>query len=356
MTRHLFKTFVNPFIVALGLFSLLFLLLDLFVNIWAYMNNDVPLEKIAWSLLLYLPKCLSFSLPISLLFGSSFALGTLYSQNELIIVFGSGRSLLRFVTPLILIGLIASSFSFAFDEYVVLPTYQAKKAYVKEILRQADPQSMGRNTIRSAGGLTIYHSERFDASTSTLFMPSVVLRDATGKVIERVDAASARWSGDHWVFLQARRFRWLDDGSAMTEENVSEYDGVGYVEPPESFVRKVVDVAEFALSQLAFQINARREAGQPYIELETEYWGRWFFALTPFVVIVLSTSIGGRFRKNVMLMCLLLSLMVASAYFILKMVTVVLANQGYISPFMAALLPVGSFVAIATALFMIART
>jgi hypothetical protein len=42
-------------------------------------------------------KCALFAIPISLLFSTSFTLGTFYSNNELIIVFGSGIPLFRFI-------------------------------------------------------------------------------------------------------------------------------------------------------------------------------------------------------------------------------------------------------------------
>ncbi|GHV90280.1 hypothetical protein AGMMS50268_07830 [Spirochaetia bacterium] len=44
-----------------------------------------------------------------------------------------------------------------------------------------------------------------------------------------------------------------------------------------------------------------------------------FFAFTSFVVMILSISMGGRFRKNILLMSLLASLCVAVFFYVMEL-------------------------------------
>ncbi|MFW5844538.1 MAG: LptF/LptG family permease, partial [Spirochaetota bacterium] len=84
------KSFFPVFFAALLFFVLIIQLVDLFANLVRYLSLEVPLLSIARVQFLYLPKSVSFALPVALLFAVAFTLGQLYSNNELISVFAAG--------------------------------------------------------------------------------------------------------------------------------------------------------------------------------------------------------------------------------------------------------------------------
>ncbi|MFN3309357.1 MAG: LptF/LptG family permease [Anaerolineales bacterium] len=47
-------------------FILLIEMFDIFANLFKYLQNNIPFSKILYIALLYLPKCISYSLPIAL--------------------------------------------------------------------------------------------------------------------------------------------------------------------------------------------------------------------------------------------------------------------------------------------------
>jgi len=87
---YLVRLFISTLVVTLLFFILIFQIADIFANIFKYMQNDVPLVSILKIMYFYVPKCLSNSLPIAILFSASFSLGTFYSNNELIVIYASG--------------------------------------------------------------------------------------------------------------------------------------------------------------------------------------------------------------------------------------------------------------------------
>ena len=68
LRRMLFQQFLPIFSVALVFFVLLLQLIDVFSSIWRYFAHDVAVSQVAWIALLYVPKCISFALPVSFLF------------------------------------------------------------------------------------------------------------------------------------------------------------------------------------------------------------------------------------------------------------------------------------------------
>ena len=74
----------------------------------------------------------------------------------------------------------------------------------------------------------------------------------------------------------------------------------------------------------------------PSAEPETDTYQRISFSFSPFVVIWISAALGGRFRKNVLLMSLLVSLLVSASYIILQMVFGLLSKTDLVPPWMGA--------------------
>jgi lipopolysaccharide export system permease protein len=74
------------------------------------------------------------------------------------------------------------------------------------------------------------------------------------------------------------------------------------------------------------------------------------------MVTFLSSALGGSFRKNILLMSLLSSLVLTVIYYVFQMVMVIFANLGFISPMAGAWAPFIFFSAAGIWLFRIART
>jgi lipopolysaccharide export system permease protein len=162
-------------------------------------------------------------------------------------------------------------------------------------------------------------------------------------------SAKAIWNGSFWEFLNPNCFEWKDGILVNTETT----DFTRFNEPPELFLRNTKDVEQMQAKQAKLFINELRESGLEYNDALADYYRRFAFSATPLVVIILSLSMGGRFRKNILLMSLLSSLLVAVLYYVLQMVTMMLAKLGYIPPLIGAWFPSSFFIIFA--LFLIRR-
>jgi lipopolysaccharide export system permease protein len=83
-----------------------------------------------------------------------------------------------------------------------------------------------------------------------------------------------------------------------------------------------------------------KESGLSYAEAEADYFHRFSFPAVSFVVIFLSVTMGGRFRKNILLMSLLASLGTAVVYYVVEMISMMSAKVGMIPPQAGAWIPV----------------
>jgi lipopolysaccharide export system permease protein len=129
MDFHLLASFIPVFLVSMLFFVLILQMAELFINIVQFMQNELQPEDIFRSMILYLPKCMSFALPIALLFSVSYLLGTMYANNELMIVLGSGIPLISSGLATVFGAVLISAGLLVFEEKMVIPSTCLAKGF-----------------------------------------------------------------------------------------------------------------------------------------------------------------------------------------------------------------------------------
>jgi len=350
----LLRSFLMLLAIALLFFVLLVQMFDLFANLWRYLAQDTGLLAILHISWLYLPKCLSYALAPALLFACSYSLGLLYKNNELIAILGSGVSLYRLLSPLLLLGLVLSLASYWFEEGVVIDSLRLKNQLYRSSVKLELPLSRTNVTVTSADGRIIYQADFYDDKKQSLNGVLILRRDEQGRFQQRVDSERASWNGDNWVLQNARRYSW--DGELLREERTAQLDEKSLTEPPTTFRKSTRRVEEMGAAQARLFVTQLRRAGLPFREALTEYYRKYFMALNPLIVILVAIGVGGRFRKNVLLLSLLISLLLSVVYFVGQMITLILAKNALIPPLAGAGLSFLVFLAGGLVILRTART
>lgn len=353
LQKYLVRQFIPVCLVALFFFVLLLQLADLFTNLWKYLANEVSPTSVLKVMWLYIPKCISFALPIAVLFASSYTMGTLYARNELTSIFSAGYPLYKLVTPLLVLGLFFSILMFFFEDRIVIHSQAQKNALNRTL---TDPEQSFSNTnlvILSRDDTTVYFADYYQDTEQRLYNVFVVLRNKEGSLRTVIQGSLANWINDEWILESPYRYDFNADGSVTTGSSLS---GMILDEPPETFRRHVLSIEELTASQAKEYIAFIRRAGIPHTEHLTDYYKRFSFPFTIFIVLFFSISLGGRFKKNILLMSLLTSLVIAVSFYVTQMMTVLLAKWEYISPVSGAWLPVLIFIAGSIAILRHART
>jgi lipopolysaccharide export system permease protein len=352
LDRYLVKQFLPIFVVALSMFVLLLCLIDLFANLWRYLNYEVPAKQIFLVSLYYLPKSFSYAMPISLLFAAAYTLGDLYSRNELTSIFASGIPFWRFSLPLVFIGLFASIFAFYFEDIVVIPTFKIKNDMSRTLLHQSKTENNSDIVIKAKNGRLIYSIDYYDHKAMILNGISIIEQAEDGQFLSLVRAPKGSWTGSYWALSNALIYEWEDD--LLRSKPLPDADI--YRESPDTFRRNAVNAEELSAKEAAFMVEDLKIAGLPFIGVLADYYHRYSFSSVSFVIMILSISMGGRFKKNILLMSLLSSLVSAVVFYVTEMITMMMARLGYIPPILGAWFPVGLFVALGLLLLQSAKT
>ncbi|WP_303920425.1 LptF/LptG family permease [Treponema berlinense] len=354
LIKYILKKFIPLFIGSLFFFAFVLVLVDLFMNLWNFISNGVPAKTVFNIMLLYFPKSLWYSAPLSILFAVSYTLSDFYANNELVAVFASGVPLIKFTAPLLLFAFALSFGLFIFEDKLVVPTY-AKKVELQEIvLNKEKDLNNNKIVVMSEQGNVVYKADFFDNSTRRLNSLYIVIRneDKTLNCVVRAD--SALWVEDHWKLSGSTKYT-LEEGNLVSSEVDAQTLSM-LTEIPETFRNNTTSVETVDTREAKEYIDHLRRVGLPYNEPLSVYYQKFAFPFILFIVVFLSIGLSGKTRKNVMLISLASCVSAAVIYYVFQMVTMLMAKFGILSPFLGAWLPVFLFVVISLFLLKYART
>jgi lipopolysaccharide export system permease protein len=227
-----------------------------------------------------------------------------------------------------------------------------KNELSRTLLHQLRTENNSDIVIKARGGRLIYSVDFYDHVEKTLNGVGIVELDEKGGFVSFIRSPQASWNGEYWTLSNAVIYRW--EGRLL---RIQPYRLSGaYREEPGAFSRRAVNAEELSIRDAALHIEDLRNAGLPLTEATADYHHRFSFPAASFVVMILSVSMGGRFKKNILLMSLLASLVAAVVYYVMEMISMMMAKLGYIPPAAGAWFPVMSFVAIGIFLLRNAKT
>lgn len=352
--KYIFKKFLLGFLGALIFFSLLLILVDLFINLNKYLENNAPLLQVLKVMGLYFPKALWFSAPLAVLFGVSFTLSTLYASNELTVIFTSGISLLKLTFPLIVFSLILSFGFFYFENIVVVPMLQEKVALQDKLLNVQKDENNTDVVIISNQGKTIYKADFYNDIAKELNGLYVVFRNEENKLDKILFTKFAKWSEDKWLVSKGYLYSYVD-GKLLYSTNLTPVLDL-LTEPPDTFKNFEINVEEVDTKTAREYIELLQRTGLPSSEALSVYYKKYSFPSVIFLVVFLSIGLSCKSRKNVLLVSLILCVCAAVAFYVLQMITMYLAKFGYIPAITGGWFPVVLFTLISIVLMKFAKT
>jgi len=318
-------------------------LLDIFSNLWRYINNNVPFLSILKVALFYAPKCIFYAIPIATLFSVSYTLGSMFAKNELIAIFGSGISIYKLTLPLIICGLTISVLTFIFHENIVTNTFHKKNQLTARLLRTEIKFNNDNITVMNSNREIIYNADFYNDTTETLTNLMVLDRSENRSVPTRIDCKQAVWDvvNLRWILLDCRKYFFNQNENKYNLETVQKIEDPKYDLKPSTFRKVVNNIEEMNVNDATEWIDNLKKAGISHRIQLIEYYKRFSFPLTSLIVAIIASSVGGSFRKNIVIMSLLTSLLLAAGYYIMQMILSLLARLGYIPPLAGAW---GSFI------------
>lgn len=353
---YLFKKVFPLFLGSVFFFSLVLNLVDLFMNIATYLQNNCPVKDILRVMLYYVPKTIWWAVPVAVLFSTSYALSEMYAANEIQALLASGVSLFRFTVPLLIVSLIMAYGLFVFENKYVVQTYEKKTTMQDTLLKKTKNENNTNVIVLSDNGRVIYSASRYIENQKKLKSCYFVFRGEERELLAIIYSKQALWNIEKevWEPEDPVQYEPVEDTLKITPVNQVYLDSLK--ESYEIFRKTNVDVQSVSATEAKVYIDHLKKAGLPYNEELSEYYKKFAFPFIVFIVVFLSIGLTGKTRKNVLLISLASCIGASVLFYVSMMVTMVLAKHGYISAFSGAWSPVIFFTLVSIVLLRYART
>jgi len=204
LTRYLAREFAQNFLLGLGAFSAIYLIVEFFERINAFLYNRATLAMMSSYFLNKIPSILFQVAPASILLSSIITLGLMSRHNEIMAMKSGGISLWRITFPILGVVLIIYVTLLGMSEYIIPPSNQKARTTRELIIEKKKPvAAFKQNEVwihsnRAIYSIKVYHPERNFLEGVTIYQ-----FDSKFQLLQRLDARSARWKGGRWVFFRA---------------------------------------------------------------------------------------------------------------------------------------------------------
>ncbi len=273
----------------------LFTLVDLFDHLGSLLDNQATIGEVVRYYLYRGAYIVDTVLPIALLLGTIFTIGSMARYLELTALYACGLSLMTITRPILVTGLLFALAAMAFEEFV-LPATNERMWHVWEVEIHKRPDTLRPTRQIAATGPDgrIYYARKYDPNTQVATGFKVVgLQDAV--VRERLDASRAQWDGQHWVLHDATRRIFRGDREEATHfETLNARD---LEITPDGLYHEQVRPENMNIRQLLRQRDLVSQTGGDPVRLDVDVQFKLAFPFVNLIVVFLGVILASAPRK-----------------------------------------------------------
>lgn len=350
LDKHIVYTVAKVAFLALVLCTFMLVSVDLFANLDSYIQNDVPRLTICKLSFLNIPEAALYALAPSLLFSATFFFSQLQANNEMICLFNAGISYKRIILPVLLLGVFFSLANFAVNELFAIPFSRQRAAMEDDLFGLTSTYDNRNITLSDLQGGFVIHASHYNDERKRISNVVLVLQNPDGTLSKRIDAPSATWDASlgYWIFKDATIH-------AVTKVpfTIDTLQEKTYVNPdinlePNLFRNFSTNIKTMELgTAVRFLKRIRLLDPSKWNTYATDFANRIFGCFSPLVLLFIACTISYKYKKNVLLFSIIMSLCIAVIYYVIQMLSLILAKQGVIGPIWGMAIPMIMIVCIA---------
>ncbi len=337
ISSYISREFIKHFLLCLGACVGLFFVIDLSVQ---YLDNFSKYNPPFLLTVLFcsykIPQMFSWMCPMAILLSLFLTLALLSRNNEITAMKASGISVYTIISPLLVLSSCIALTSFGNQE-LILPYASRKAEHIEtiKIKHKKEPNLLKQDRFWYRSENAICNIELFEYQTNTLQGITIYFFDHQFRLVQRVDAKSAKWIDNQWHFYNLITRTFNPDGT-MTLENAKE-KVMSLKETPNDFKVARKEPEEMSYGELKNYINKIEKAGYqipeyiPYLHAKLSF--PFICIIMPILAIPFALRIG---RGGGIARGIGMSVMIGFIYFVFYNFSLTLGKGGILSPLVSA--------------------
>lgn len=337
---YMLDMFLPIFFLVLVCASMILDAIDILVNLTQFISNGYRFSSLVKIWYVSIPHYVLLCCPLSVLFAATYTVRILYVQNEFLAIHFGGLSFFSIVGPWFGFMCFLAIGIFAFDNSVVVVSQSKKDEIIARTVSYAQGNSENDVVASSFDGKIISIAGAYHRGQKVLVDMLVIMKNSNGTIQKLIEAHTAHWQKDRWVLIKPVVYTITHEMKLM----VSEYlDSFELREPLELFDHQDFLTKGMSIQKIKETLHTLKYASKPHRELSIRFYKKFYFPLTMCIMLCLSFLTGSFLKKRSLIMYIFCSVVLASAYYVVEMTSIVCAREEYFSPFWGVFFPVLTF-------------
>jgi lipopolysaccharide export system permease protein len=341
LDRYLVRGFLRVFFMTLICSTALFLIVDCFDRLSAFLDAGAPLATVARYFFYSSPLSISRVIGFATLFSTLFCLGTLARTQEITAMRSSGLSIQRISFPLVILSIIICVVTFFWNEGLVpIFAHRASTIYKTEIKNKQQQSLFGTRDIWIRGEGSFINVDNFDTKSHALEGVTIFLLNRDFGLRGLLQIPDARWTGKQWEPRQATEWHFLPEGK-LTSQNVTAAPPV--TETPDDLKLLARDAEEFSYFDLQKQIADMKSKGMDARAYEVDLQTKLAMPLISPLMVLLAIPFALKKQISGVALSFGIAMVIGFGYWVLSAFCISLGHGGALTSWVAAWVPNGIF-------------
>ena len=221
LDRYVLRKFLVPFLYCIFGFIGIWLVFDLADNLQDYIKGQATFGIMLAYYSTQIPEIIVMSLPVGILLALLYSLSAMSRSNEIISMLGAGRSIVRILMPLMIVGILLSGIT-AFFNYEGAPHASGlKKVIVSEIADGRKIEKILRGHLfRNREDFRTWFVSELPMGSDRLSDVQIVQQSPDGVIEKQWYAREAIFDSNfaRWKLVGARYVEMNDEGDITKAE------------------------------------------------------------------------------------------------------------------------------------------
>lgn len=350
MDRYVVHSFLSPFFFSLLSFISIWVIADLTDNAPAFAG--LPARDMLTFYVVQVPFVILFVMPIAILLSALFSLSKMSKTNEFISMVGSGRSVVRILAPIFIIGAYSSLISLAF-KYEWAPSSVGYKEALIETANQ-ERYALKNDTeiiqdvwakrgwmhVNEVGRRTWFVG-KVPYKLSDEMADVVVWQLREDEKLEKIwKAMRAKWVWDaippKWILTDAQEWSY-DEEQVPKWKSHETLEIESWSETPWKVLSSSQNPEFLGLPGLSMYLNAHAESEEESLaSFKTNWWYIFSEPLSCMALVLVAAPLGIVYSRNNVMSGVAGAIAVFAMMYVLRGSFIALGHRGVLPPFLAA--------------------
>lgn len=345
MDLYIIRHFIQNFLFGLFCFVIIFILVDLFENLDKFIDKKLNLGLVALYYLYFIPDILKLITPVAVLLSSLFTVSRFINYSELTAMRSAGISIYRYLLPIMVFGIILTSFSIYFNGWIVPNTNRLKFNFERNYLGKNSIANTIQNLNFQDKKNRFININTYDKTTLKCNNISIQIFSADTIVNMRYrydidnmtwDTIKSEWLADKIYYrsfnnssneyMEVYTNKYLTDIPNLDKFNIN----------PSQIEKKQLKPEELVLSDFKSFIENLEASGQDVSRAKVDYYSIISFPFAIIVTIIFGVSISSNRRKAGAALHFGISIIVSFLYLGFVKISHVFGYNGDLNPIITA--------------------